>query len=51
MYPQQWGFMFSMGSMQRTYLKDERHCEFNSEFSVEDSHGRFVIEDGDFLEI
>jgi hypothetical protein len=45
MHPQQWEMVFYMGSMQRSYLKDERCYEFSSEFSVEDSHGRFVIED------
>jgi hypothetical protein len=45
MHPQQWEVVFSVGSMQRSYLKSERRYEFSSEFSVEDSHGRFVIED------
>jgi hypothetical protein len=45
MRPQQWETVFSMGSVQRSYLKDERHCEFSSEFSVEDSHGRFIVEE------
>jgi hypothetical protein len=29
--------------MQRSYLKDERRYAFISEFSVEESHGRFVV--------
>jgi hypothetical protein len=33
-----------LGSVQRGYLKDERLYEFSSEFSVEESHGRFVVE-------
>jgi hypothetical protein len=43
-HPQQWETVFSVGSVQRSYLKSERRYEFSSEFSVEDSHGRFVIE-------
>jgi hypothetical protein len=39
------GEVSSMGSVQRSYLKDERRYEFCSEFSVEDSHGRFIAED------
>jgi hypothetical protein len=45
MHPQQWEMMFSVGSVQRNYLKDEPRYEFNSEFSVKDSHGSFVVED------
>jgi hypothetical protein len=37
--------VFSVGSVQRSYLEDERRYEFNSEFPVEDSHGRFVVEE------
>jgi hypothetical protein len=44
MHPQQWETVFSVGSVQRSYLKDEWHYEFSSEFSIEDSHGRFVVE-------
>jgi hypothetical protein len=44
-HPQQWEMVFSMGSIQRSYLKDKQHYEFSSEFSVEDSHGRFIVED------
>jgi hypothetical protein len=44
MHPQQWETVFSVGSVQRSYLKDERRCEFTCEFSVEDSHGKFVEE-------
>jgi hypothetical protein len=40
MYPQQWETVFSMESVQRSHLKDERHYEFGSEFSVRDSHGK-----------
>jgi hypothetical protein len=35
----------SVESVQRSYLKNERRYEFNSEFSVEDNHGRFVLEE------
>jgi hypothetical protein len=45
MHPQQWEMVFSVVSMQRSYLKDKRRYEFNSEVSVEDNHGRFVVED------
>jgi hypothetical protein len=40
MRPQEWETVFSVGSVQRSYLKDERRYEFSSEFSVEDSHER-----------
>jgi hypothetical protein len=40
MHPQQWEAGFSVGSVQ-----DERRYEFSSEFSVEDSHGNFVVEE------
>jgi hypothetical protein len=43
MHPQQWETVFSVEFVQRSYLKDERHYEFSSEFSVEDSHGRLVV--------
>jgi hypothetical protein len=42
MHPQQWETVFFMWSVQRSYLKDERRYEFSSEFSVEDSYGKFV---------
>jgi hypothetical protein len=45
MHPQQWETVFSMGSMRRSYLKDERRYEFSSEFSVKDSHRRFIVEE------
>jgi hypothetical protein len=45
MHPQQWEMVFSVGCVQMNYLNDERHYEFSSEFSVEDSHERFIIED------
>jgi hypothetical protein len=45
MHPQQWETVFSVVSVQRSYLKDERRCELSSEFSVGDSHGRFFAED------
>jgi hypothetical protein len=41
MHPQ-WETLFSEGSVQKSYLKDERRYEFSSEFWVEDSHGKFV---------
>jgi hypothetical protein len=31
--------------MQRSYLKDEQRYEFSSEVSVEDSHGKCVVEE------
>jgi hypothetical protein len=37
MHPQQWETVFSVGFVQRSYLKDERRYEFSSEFSVEGS--------------
>jgi hypothetical protein len=45
MHPQQLETVFSVGSMQQSYLKDEQCYEFSSEFLVEDSQGRFVVED------
>jgi hypothetical protein len=42
MHIQQWETVFSVGSEQRSYLKNARRYEFSSEFSVEDSHGNFV---------
>jgi hypothetical protein len=45
MHPQQWTTVFSVGSVQRSYFKDERRYEFSSEFSVEDFHGKFVVEE------
>jgi hypothetical protein len=44
LHPQQWETVFSVGFVQRSYFKDERCYEFGSEFSVEDSHGKFVVE-------
>jgi hypothetical protein len=32
MHPQQWKTAFSVGSVQRSYLKNERRYEFSSEF-------------------
>jgi hypothetical protein len=40
MHPQQWETVFTVGSVQRSYLKNKRR--YSSEFSVEDSHRRFV---------
>jgi hypothetical protein len=39
--PQEWETVFSVGSVQRNYLKNKwRYCSvLTSEFSVEDSHG------------
>jgi hypothetical protein len=45
MHPQQWETVFSVGSVQRSYVKDERRYEFSSDFSVKDSHGRFIVEE------
>jgi hypothetical protein len=45
LHPQQWETVFSMVFAQRSYLKKERRCEFSSEFSIEDSHGKSVIEE------
>jgi hypothetical protein len=42
MHLQQWEAIFSVGSVQSSYLKRERRYEFSPEFSVEDSHGKFV---------
>jgi hypothetical protein len=44
MHPQQYGTVFSVGSVQRNYLNDKRLYELvlSSKFSVEDSHGNFV---------
>jgi hypothetical protein len=41
MHPQQWEKVFSVGSVQRSYLK-KTALRFGSEFSVEDCHGKFV---------
>jgi hypothetical protein len=41
MQPQQWKTVISVGSVQRSYLKNERRYEFSSEFSVKDSPGNF----------
>jgi hypothetical protein len=40
MHPQEWETVFSVGSVQ-----NEQRYEFSSEFSVEDSHGKFVVEE------
>jgi hypothetical protein len=45
MHPQKWEKVLSKGSVRMSYLKDERCYEFSSEFSVEDIHGRFVVEE------
>jgi hypothetical protein len=45
MHPQQWETVFTVGSVQRSYLKDEQRHKFSSEFSVEVSHGKFVVEE------
>jgi hypothetical protein len=42
MHPQKLETVFPVVSVQRTYLKDARRYEFSSEFSVGDSHGKFV---------
>jgi hypothetical protein len=44
MRPQQWETVFPVGSVQTSYLKDERLYDFISDFTVEDSHGRFVVD-------
>jgi hypothetical protein len=44
-HPQQWEMVFSVGSVRMSYLRDELRYEFSSEFSEEDSHGRFVVEE------
>jgi hypothetical protein len=36
--------VFSVGSAQRSYLEDNRRYEF-SQFSLGDSHGKFVVEE------
>jgi hypothetical protein len=45
MHPQKWETVFSVVSVQRSYLKDEQRYEFSSEVSEEDSHGKFVVEE------
>jgi hypothetical protein len=45
MHQQQWETVFYLGSVQRSRLKDKRRYGFSSDFSVEDSHGRFVVEE------
>jgi hypothetical protein len=44
MHPQQWETVFSVGSVQRSYLKNKRRYDsvLSSAFSVEESHGKFV---------
>jgi hypothetical protein len=37
--------VFSVGSVHRSYLKNQWRYEFSSEFSVEYSHGKFVMEE------
>jgi hypothetical protein len=44
MHPQQLETMFSVVSVQRSHLKDERRYGFSSEVSAEDSHEKFVEE-------
>jgi hypothetical protein len=44
MHTQQWETVFSVGFVQRSYHKNELRYVFSSEFSVEDSHGKFVVE-------
>jgi hypothetical protein len=46
MHPQQWEMVFCVGSVQRSCLKEEWPYEFSSEFSVEDNHGSFVVQEG-----
>jgi hypothetical protein len=41
MHLQQWETVFSVGSEQRSYKQTE--LRFTSEFSVEDSHGKFAV--------
>jgi hypothetical protein len=45
MHPQQRETVFSVESVQRSYLKNKRRYGsfLSSEFSVEDSHGKFVV--------
>jgi hypothetical protein len=42
---QQWETVFSWGFVQRSYLKNKRRYEYSFEFSVETSHGKFVVEE------
>jgi hypothetical protein len=44
MHPQQWETVFSVGSVQRSYLKKTAPL-FSSEFSVQDSPEKFVVEE------
>jgi hypothetical protein len=43
-HPQEWEMVFSVGCVGRSYLKGELSYQFSSEFSAEDSHGKFVVE-------
>jgi hypothetical protein len=45
MHIQQWETVFSVEFVQRSYHKNGRRYVFSSEFSVEDSHGKFVVEE------
>jgi hypothetical protein len=45
MHPQHWEMVRSVGSMKRRYLKNEQRYELSSEFSVEEGHGKFVVEE------
>jgi hypothetical protein len=44
-HPQQWETVFSAGFVKRNYLKNKRRYDsfLSSEFSVEDSHGNFIV--------
>jgi hypothetical protein len=44
MHPQQWETLFSVGSVEMSFLTNEPRYEFIFEFSVQDGHGKFVIE-------
>jgi hypothetical protein len=44
MQPRQWETVFSVGSVQRSYLKDERRYQ-SVPSSVEDFYGRYVVEE------
>jgi hypothetical protein len=47
MHPQRWVTVLSMGSVQRSYLDDERRYSsvLSYEFSVEDRQEKFVVEE------
>jgi hypothetical protein len=44
-HPQKWETVFSVGSVQRSYLKNKRRYSsvLSSEFSVEGGHGKFDL--------